>query len=122
MLNRPAAVRILFDKNVPKQLRRAFPGYLVQTAAQLGWEQLKNGILLKTAEKAGFDVMITADQNIRYQQNLIERKIALVVLGSNRWPYVQEHLSEIVRAVEAARTGSYIFIEVPLPPKPERSL
>ncbi len=62
--------------------------------------------------------MITSDQNLEYQQNLSERKIALVVLGSNRWPYVKEHISEIVAAVDAAQTNSYVFIEVPLPPKP----
>jgi hypothetical protein len=112
-------VRILFDKNVPKQLRRSLSEHQVETAAQLGWGQLKNGILLKTAEAAGFDVMVTADQNIKYQQNLTERKIALVVLGSNRWPYVKQHLPEITAAVNAARTNSYTFVAVPLPPKPE---
>lgn len=65
------------------------------------------------------DVMVTADQNIRYQQNLTKRKVALVVLGSNRWPYLRGHLTEIVSAVNDSRIGGYAFIEVPLPPKPK---
>ena len=75
-------MRILFDKNVPVQLRRYLTGHWVETSANRGWGELKNGILLKTAEVNGFDAMVTADQNIAYQQNLKERTIALVVLGS----------------------------------------
>jgi hypothetical protein len=112
-------MRILFDHNLPRPLRRVLLGHLVELSGELGWAELKNGVLLKSAETGGFDVMITADQNIAYQQNLKERKIALVVLGSNRWRYVRAHLTEIVAAVNDARTGSYAFIEVPLPPKPK---
>ena len=78
-------MRILFDQNVPvgirKLLRRA--GHEVVTSPDLEWEELKNGVLLKAAEEAHFDLMVTADQNLKYQQNLSSRKIALVVLGSN---------------------------------------
>lgn len=84
--------------------------------------QLRNGILLNAAEVNGFDVMITADQNLQYQQNLKTRKIALVVIGSNRWPYVQQHLPAIRTAVEASGPSTYIFIEVPLSPKPKPKL
>jgi len=100
---------------VRKLLRRA--GHEVVTSPDLEWEELKNGVLLKAAEEAHFDLMVTADQNLTYQQNLKDRKIALIVLGSNRWPYVQKHLLKIVAAVDAAKTNSYAFIEVPLPPK-----
>ncbi len=62
--------------------------------------------------------MITADQNIAYQQNLKERKIALVVLGSNRWTLVRDHIDAIVDAVNAAGLNSYTFIEIPVPDKP----
>ena len=112
-------VRILFDKNVPKQLRRSLSKHSVSTSAQLGWGRLENGDLLKAAETVGFEVVVTADQNIKYQQNLRKRQIALVVLGSNRWPLIQQHLAEIVMAVHKSRPNSYAFIEVPLPPKPE---
>jgi hypothetical protein len=111
-------MNILFDKNVPFNLRRLLAHHLVQTSAQLGWGGLENGDLLSAAEEAGMDVMVTCDQNIRYQQNLASREIALVVLGSNRWPYLRRHVPEIVSAVNDASIGSYAFIEVPLPPKP----
>jgi hypothetical protein len=111
-------MRVLFDHNLPRALRRSLPGHLVELAADLGWEELKNGALLKAAETAGFDLMITADQNIQYQQNLKERRIALILLGANRWTYVRAHLLEIIAAVDSAVTGSFAFIEVPLPPKP----
>jgi hypothetical protein len=112
-------MRILFDHNLPRPLRGSLSGHLVELSAERGWAELKNGVLLKTSEMAGFDLMITADQNIRYQQNLKERKIARVVLGANRWKYVRAHLPEVVSAVNDAHIGSYAFIEVPLPPKPK---
>lgn len=80
--------------------------------------QLENGELLKAAEAAAFDVMVTSDQNIRYQQNLTGRSLALVALGSNIWPIVRSHGAAIATAVNRALPGSYHFIEMPLPPKP----
>ena len=88
----------------------------------MGWpEQLGNGELLEVAESSGFDVMVTSDQNIRYQQNLTGRKLALVVLGSNIWPVVRTYGAAIAKAVDAATPGSYVFIEMPAPPKPRRT-
>jgi hypothetical protein len=69
-------VRILFDKNVPVPLRRFLVGHEVKRSDRLAWSQLKNGTLLNAAEEAGFDVMVTADQNIVYQQNLTQRRIS----------------------------------------------
>ena len=83
--------------------------------------QLENGELLNSAEAAGFDVMVTSDQNIRYQQNLTGRKLALVVLGSNIWPVVRDHKEAIAGRVAAAKPGSYHFIEMPLPPKSRKN-
>ena len=74
-------------------------------------------MLLAEAESAGFAVKVTADQNIKYQQDLAKRTIALVVLGSNIWPIVSEYAAKIVAAVDAAKPGSFDFIEMPLPPK-----
>jgi hypothetical protein len=65
--------------------------------------------------------LVTADQNIRYQQNLTGRSLALVVLGSNIWPIVLEHGARIAAAVDCATAGSYSFIEMPVPPKSRRS-
>jgi hypothetical protein len=112
-------LRIVFDKNVPVGVRRFLSKHHVQTFVEMQWDpQLGNGKLLDEAEAAGFDVMVTSDQNIRYQQNLAGRRLALVVLGSNIWPVVREHETAIAAKVDAATTGSYDFIEMPLPPRP----
>lgn len=114
-------MRILLDKNVPVPLRQFLPRHEVRTLAAMQWpERLKNGALLNLAEEAGFNVMVTSDQNIPYQQNLTGRKLALVVLGSNIWRLVRQHEAEIAASVEAATPGSYSFIEMPLPPKPQK--
>jgi hypothetical protein len=80
------------------------------TAQQIGWAKLSNGDLLAQAESAGFDVLITADQNIQYQQNLKEWRIALIVLGTNRWRTVREHAAELNRAIANATPGTYQHI------------
>jgi hypothetical protein len=80
-------LRIAFDKNVPVGVRRFLTGHEVRTFVEMQWHpQLENGELLAAAEAAGFDAMLTADQNIRYQQNLTGRRLALIVIGSNIWP------------------------------------
>lgn len=116
-------MRILFDKNVPVGVRRFLVGHEVRTFVDTQWNpRLENGELLKAAEEAGFDVMVTSDQNIRYQQNLQGRKLALVVLGSNIWPIVREHGATIRLMVDSALQGSYEFIEMPLPPRRMRMI
>jgi hypothetical protein len=114
-------LRIVFDKNVPVGVRRFLPKHEVKTFVEMQWlPQLENGELLDATEAAGFDVMVTSDQNIRYQQNLTGRKLALIVLGSNIWPVVRDHASAIAAKVDAATPGGYDFIEMPLPPKRRR--
>jgi hypothetical protein len=81
--------RILFDKNVPYSLRRHLTDYEVKTAEEEGWGQISNGDLIRCAEEAGYQIFLTCDQNIRYQQNLTRRTISMVVLGSNIWPGIQ---------------------------------
>lgn len=111
-------MRILFDKNVPVGVRRFLSGHEVLTFVEMQWHpQLGNGELLKAGEAEGFDVLVTSDQNIRYQQNLTARRLALVVLGSNIWPIVRSHGATIASTVGSATPGSYDFIEMPLPPK-----
>lgn len=77
-------MRVLFDNSTPRGIARASIGHQVAEARQHGWDMLENGALLKAAEEAGYDVLVTPDQNVRYQQNLTGRKIALVVLGKGR--------------------------------------
>jgi hypothetical protein len=114
-------LRILFDKNVPVGVRGFLPIHEVHTFVDLQWDdQLENGELLTMAEQTGFDVMVTSDQNIRYQQNLSGRKLALVVLGSNIWPIVRQYGAAIAARVDGASPGGYYFIDMPLPPKVRR--
>jgi hypothetical protein len=104
---------ILFDHGTPRGLARNLPGHTIATAKQMGWEQLANGDLLKTAEEAAFDLLLTTDQRIRYQQNLTGRKIAILVLaGTTKWSRVQLYVEQIAAAVDAATPGSYaeVFI------------
>ena len=103
---------ILFDHVTPKGIARFLPGHTVITAKGQGWDTLGNGDLLAAAERAGFDVVVTADKNMRYQQNLEGRRIALVVLGTPQWPIVKLHLEKIAAAVNAATAGSFIEVEL----------
>src|SRR5882762_3546598 len=100
-------MRILFDKSAPFGLLRHLGGHTVSTADDQGWDRLANGDLLAAAESAGFEVLLTADKNLRYQQKLSGRGIALVVLGNSPWPLVRLHIPEIVAALNTAMPGSY---------------
>ena len=112
---------ILFDHGTPKGLARALSGHTVHTAQAKGWDTLGNGALLNAAEVAGFELLLTTDRRIRYQQNLAVRRIALVVLtGSTKWSRLREHTDRIAAAVAAARHGSYAEVEIPFEPKPRR--
>ena len=87
--------------------------HTVRTAAQQGWDQLCNGDLLTAAEEAGFDVLLTTDKNMRYQQNLGGRKIAIVVLGRQQWPQLEPHIQRVIEAVNAAKPSSYVEVDIP---------
>jgi hypothetical protein len=106
-------MRVLFDQATPLPLRAHLDRHEVRTASQLGWATFKNGDLLTAAEAAGFDVLLTTDKNLRYQQNLEGRKIAVIVLGRQQWPQVSGHVQRIVDAVNSASPGSYTEIEIP---------
>lgn len=93
-------MRILFDKNVPVGVRSFLLKHEVHTVVEMQWpDQLENGEFLRMAEQAGFDVLVTSNQNIRYQQNLSGRKLALVVLGSNIWPGARQYSAVITARV-----------------------
>ena len=88
-------------------------GHTVTEARTRGWDTLSNGELLAEAERAGFEVFLTADQSIRYQQKLSGRKIAVVVLSTPQWPRVRLHMEKIAAAVDAAVPGSYTEVQIP---------
>jgi hypothetical protein len=73
----------------------------------------QNGELLNAAEAAAFDVLLTTDKNIRYQQNIANRKIAIIVLGKQQWPEVRPHVHLVVAAIDAAIPGTYVEIDIP---------
>lgn len=104
---------ILFDQGTPVGIRDSLHGHVVKTAHQQGWSTLLNGELLRAAEEAGFDILLTTDKNLAYQQDLAERKIAIVALGRNRWILIQPELQRIARAVNDAKPGSYALVEIP---------
>ena len=103
---------ILFDHVTPSGIARFLPGHTVTKAKDRGWDTLANGDLLAEAERAGFDVFLTADKNMRYQQNLRGRRIALVVLSTPQWPVVRLHIERIAAAVNAAAPGTYTEVDL----------
>jgi hypothetical protein len=104
---------ILFDHGTPAPLRSFLKDRTIKKTKDLGWDTLSNGELLRAAEEATFEVFLTTDKNIRYQQNLAERVIAIVVLGNSRWPVVQRYVDRVVAAVSAAKPGTYSEVEIP---------
>ncbi len=106
-------MKILFDQGTPVPLRRQLAEHDVATAFEQGWSALSNGSLLDTAEQAGFEMLITTDSNLQYQQNLADRRIAIIVLRSASWPRIQKSVSAIQDAINRAAIGSYEEIEIP---------
>jgi hypothetical protein len=106
-------VRILFDQGTPVPLRDPLRQHEVSTTYERGWSTLTNGELLDAAEREGFAVLITTDSNLRYQQNLSERRLAIVALSSTSWPRIQRATGAIVGAIDAASPGSYTEVEIP---------
>jgi hypothetical protein len=107
-------MRILFDHGAPRGLATLLTGHVVTAAKDMGWDRLSNGNLLQAAEEAGFEMLLTTDQNIRYQQNISGRTIAILVLsGSSKWSRVRPHAERIASSVEVATQGSYAEVYIP---------
>jgi len=88
-------------------LRRQLTEHQVNTAYEQGWSTLSNGNLLRTAEQAGYQLLITTDQNLRYQQKLTDRQIAILVLRSTSWPRIRLRVDEIHTTVDEMKPGDY---------------
>jgi hypothetical protein len=106
-------MRVLFDNGTPRGVAAALSDHIVEEARARGWDSLKNGELLDAAEAAGFDVFLTPDRNIRHQQNLAGRQIAVVVLSKARWTLIKEKLADVAAAVAAAQPGRVSEVDIP---------
>ena len=105
-------MKILFDANTPAPLARFLKGHRVERADELGWQGLENGALLDAAEQAGFDLLLTCDQNVPYQQNFTSRKLAVLILSSNHWPTLRPVAPQIATAVDFMQTGQIVRVDV----------
>lgn len=105
-------MRILFDQGTPVPLRKMLPEHLVITAYECGWQTLENGSLIAAAEADGFEVIITTDQNLKYQQNLQRRNISILVLTSTSWPRIREYVSAIQEALNNLEPSSFLEVKI----------
>jgi hypothetical protein len=104
-------MQVLFDQGTPVPLRRHLTLHTVVTVFEKGWSTLQNGELLRVAENEGFEVLVTTGQSLKYQQNLRERQIAIVVLMTTSWPRIQRKLLHVVATINSVKPGDYIEIE-----------
>lgn len=100
-------MKILFDQGTPAPLRRFSQSYEVITASEKGWDDLSNGDLITAAERDGFEALVTTDRNLRYQQNLSARKIAIAVILHSAWPLLQQRALEVSNAIAALKPGEF---------------
>jgi hypothetical protein len=107
------SMRILFDHGTPSGIVKALSGHEATEAIERGWDRTSNGELLELAEAEGFELLLTTDKRIRYQQNLHGRKIAIVVLGNSTWRVVRLYLDRIASAVNETTPGSYTQVDIP---------
>ena len=105
-------MKILFDQGTPVPLRRHLHSHSVDTCAEHGWSTLQNGDLLNQAESNDYDVLITTDRNLKYQQNLTNRIIRILVLTTTSWPRISKKVHKIQDALENFDEGGYTEVEI----------
>lgn len=106
-------MKILFDQGTPAPLRQALTGHEVVTAFERGWQNLQNGELLRIAEAEGFAAIVTTDQSLRYQQNLSDRRLGVVVLLTTDWRLIRQYVEYAVREIGALTPGAYLELSFP---------
>jgi hypothetical protein len=116
LLSIVSPLRLLFDRNIPDPLARHLTGFVVRRTQDEGRNTLKNGELLDVAEQARFFAMLSADQNLKHQQNLLGRRLALVVLSTPKWTELRNQISAVQAALDAAASGGYVEVKLPRPP------
>jgi hypothetical protein len=105
-------VKVLVDECVPVKLLRLLKNHDFVSAKDRGWGSFSNGRLLALAESE-FEVFLTADTNIRYQQNLSSRKIAIVILSTNHWPTLRRHFALVQNALDKITPQAFVPVEIP---------
>ena len=110
-------MRVLFDHTIPRGIASSLKEHDVTVAVGLGWESISNGKLLAQAEASGFDVMLTAGKNIRYQQNLKNRRIAIVLLTNPTWRDVLPYVERVVTGITPQRRAATPRLKSPFPPR-----
>lgn len=104
-------MRVLLDENIPHKLRGLLKGHETVTVAFQGWVGFKNGELLRAAEDAGFDVLITSDKGIPYEQKMTGRKLALVMLSTPDWNVLKIATEKIAKAIDSSTPGSFTSVD-----------
>lgn len=104
---------MLFDQGTPLPLRRALVGHLVATVYAPGWATLPDGPLLAAAEQAGYEVFVTTDQQLKYQQRLADRRLATLVLCSTSWPRIAPHAEALRQVIDQLAAGAYREFSIP---------
>ena len=105
-------MRILFDQGTPVPLRKYLTEHSVTIAYEEGWSNLSNGDLLKSAEGKGYQIFVTTDRNLRYQQNLSDRQMAIVVFLSTSWPKIRTQTDKVCGVINEIKLGDYVEISI----------
>ena len=108
-------MKILFDQGTPAPLRHSLTEHEIVTAFERGWQTLQNGELLQAAEAAGFAAIVTTDKNLRYQQNLSGRQLAILVLMTTDWRLIRQHTDSVAKVIETLAPGAYFELSFPPP-------
>ncbi|MCI0475284.1 MAG: DUF5615 family PIN-like protein [Anaerolineales bacterium] len=105
-------MKILLDECLPRQLKHALPGHTILTVSEMNWKGLKNGELIRLAEKS-FDVFVTIDQGVRYQQNLQKAKLAVIMLAApnNRIETLRPLMPQVLVALQSIQRGEMVRVE-----------
>jgi hypothetical protein len=103
-------MRVLFDQGTPVPLRGYLPHHYVSTVFEKGWSTLQNGGLLRAAEQEAFDILVTTDQNLKYQQNLASLRLAIVVLMTTSWPVIETHINDVIITIDTVKVSSLIEV------------
>ncbi len=104
-------MKVLLDEQLPHRLRKHLGAHDVFTVDTMGWAGLKNGELLAVAEAEGFEVFLTGDKNLSYQQNLAGRRMAILTLSAIDFDILKANLSRIVVAMDRVKPGSFLMVE-----------